>query len=379
MIGAVDAGDLPVGGGLLALLRPVLDRMPPGGVLTVLAGDAGAAQDLESWCRLARHEFLGAQTISGRAGYLIRRGPHPVLAPVTGDPISGFAPPGALHESAGPRYPFAPATEAPPEAAALYDQACRAQWDPARDIAWRDIPRRAGPLEDAVAQVMSFLAENELSALYVPARFLPRLHPVMLPVAQFLGSQLADEARHIEAFLRRARHGEAAPPRSSPVTAWSLHALLAVDDFVEASFLLSVLGEGTFLDLLRFIEIHAPDEPTRDLVRRAHADETRHVHFGMAHVKHALARDPALAARLEAAVRRRAAGLASQGVPEPVADALTILAAGGADPRAVARGHAAYRELLHTMAEARARRLLAAGFTADQARTLAELHTPNFM
>ena len=384
---AIDAGALPVGGGLLALVRPALDRLAPGSVLAVLADGPGAEQDLASWCRLARHEFLGAQAQGERTAYLIQRGPHPVFAQVVagapGDPASGFAPVGTLHESAGPRYPFTlldPARDAPPEAAFLYDRAASHPWDPARDIRWHEIPKRGGALEDAVAQVMSFLAENELSALYVPARFLPRLHPALITVAQFLASQLADEARHIEAFLRRARHGEAAPPRSSPVTAWSLHALLAIDDFTEASFLLSVLGEGTFLDLLRFIEIHAPDEPTRDLVRRAHADETRHVHFGMAHVKHALGRDPSLAGRLEQAVRRRAASLAGHGgVPEPVADALTILAAGGTDPRGVARGHEAYRELLATMAEARSRRLVAAGFTPAQARALSDLHTPNFM
>jgi hypothetical protein len=43
--------------------------------------------------------------------------------------------------------------------------------------------------------------------------------------------------------------------------------------------MLSVLGEGTFLDLLAFIERHAPDETTAELVRRARQDESRHVHF----------------------------------------------------------------------------------------------------
>lgn len=303
--------------------------------------------------------------------------------PAHASPATGFAPRGVAVEPGGPPYPFTLLDRdhvAPPEAAALYDQAVAGQWDAARDIAWETCPVLAAAVEAAVAQVMTFLAENELAALYVPARFLPRLHPAYLEVALFLASQLADEARHIDAFLKRARLRGGAPPVSSALTAHSLRGLLEAEDFTEATFLLSVLGEGTFLDLLRFVETHAPDDVTAEVARRARADEARHVHFGLAHVRHALAHDPACAARLEAAVRRRAAGLdGNGGVPARVQDALTILAAGSTDPAAVGRGHEAFRALLETMHAGRVRRLEHAGFTAAQAETLSGLHTPNFM
>jgi hypothetical protein len=97
-------------------------------------------------------------------------------------------------------------------------------------------------------------------------------------------------------------------------------------------------------------------------------------------VRHVLAVDPPAAGRLEAAVRRRAAALHGiDGVPAPIQDALTILAAGGDEPALVERGHEAYRQLLADMHEGRLKRLAHAGFTPDQARTLSELHTPNFM
>ena len=110
------------------------------------------------------------------------------------------------------------------------------------------------------AQVMTFLAENELSALYVPSRFVARVHPAFADVAQFLATQMMDESRHIDVFLRRARLHGAALGISSVTTSRSLLSLLDLEDFTEAAFLLSVLGEGTFLDLLRFVEEHAPDE-----------------------------------------------------------------------------------------------------------------------
>ena len=295
---------------------------------------------------------------------------------------TGFAPRGARTEPGGPDYPFTMLDRdrtAPPEIAQLYDQAVSAQWDGSRDIPWSQVGQLPPPLEGAVGQVMTFLAENELSALYVPSRFIARIHPAYVEVAMFLATQLADEARHIDVFLKRARVAGGGLGTSSATTSHSLRALLEPEDFTEASFLLSVLGEGTFLDLLRFVEDHAPDAATAEIAKRTRADEARHVHFGIAHVRHALAHDSGLAARLEATVARRAASIPASDVPAPLADALTILAARGMDPISLARGHEEFRELLVTMHAARVKRLESLGLSPEQAARLSALHTPNFM
>lgn len=408
---ALDCGDLPLGGGLLALLRPALNALESGGILAVLSHAASVREDLPSWCRAERHKYLGVEAIAGDIDrHMIARGVFSVPEqaspdqgklepsegkltaasvldisplPPTADPSTGFAPRGSRVEPGGPAYPFSLNERehvAPPEVAKLYDQAVSAQWDATRDIPWDSAKTLPFPLASALAQVMTFLAENELSALYVPARFIPRIHPAYAEVAMFLATQLADEARHIDVFLKRARLCGVGLGTSSVTTSRSLLSLMETEDFTEAAFLLSVLGEGTFLDLLSFIEHYAPDEATAELVRRAKNDESRHVHFGLAHVRYGLANDPNLYGRLEDAVRRRAAALHGVGgVPAPLQDALTILAAGGTEPEAVARGHEAFRELLETMHTSRVRRLGHAGFTVEQAETISELHTPNFM
>src|SRR5207247_8279448 len=84
-----------------------------------------------------------------------------------------------------------------------------------------------------------------------------------------------------------------------------LKSLLDREDFLEASFLLSVLGEGTFLDLLRFVETFAPDPATREIARRTRIDEARHVHFALSHVGHAIANDAQVKRRLSAAIMDR--------------------------------------------------------------------------
>jgi TusA-related sulfurtransferase len=408
---AIDGGDLPMGGGLLALVRPALELLEPGGVLAVNSSQQSLHDDLPAWCRVNHHEYLAREDAADEQDrHLIRRGSLSVprgkretgmrlpqregrlLAedvliavpmPEHSDPSTGFAPRGAQVEPGGPRYPFTLLERdhvAPPEVAKLYDQAVASQWNAATDIPWHKVPKLPPEMERAMGQVMTFLAENELSALYLPSKFISQIHPAYAEVAMFLSTQMADEARHIDVFLKRARAAGGGLGISSVTTAQSLLSLLECRDFTEAAFLLSVLGEGTFLDLLKFIEDHAPDEVTVEVVRRARADETRHVHFGLVHVRHALAHDASLFSRLEAAVRRRAATLSGVGgVPAPLQDGLTILAAGSAAPQAVAQGHEAFRELMHVMHNNRVKRLEHAGFTAEQAQTLSDLHTPNFM
>jgi hypothetical protein len=362
----------------------------PGGVIALASSNAGLRQDLPAWCRIERHAYLGCDLgADGRDHHLVRRGPHDVPRatddepPAHADVHSGFAPRGAQVEPGGPAYPFTLADRdrvAAPETSKLYAQATAAQWDATRDIPWSLARPLAPPLDRALGQIMTFLAENELSALYVPSRFVARLHPAYLEVAQFLATQMIDEARHIDVFLRRARAGGGALGISSVTTSRSLLSLLALDDFTEAAFLLSVLGEGTFLDLLRYVERYAPDEATAEIARRTRADEARHVHFGVVHVRHALAHDATLAARLEDAVRRRSATLhGAGGVPAPIQDALVVLAAGSDEPSALARGHEAFQQLLAEMHDGRAKRLAHAGFSADEAERISTLHTPNFM
>ena len=94
------------------------------------------------------------------------------------------------------------------------------------------------------------------------------------------------------------------------MTQTSLRSLLEQEDFSQASFLLSVLGEGTFLEYLAFVERFAPEPVTAEIARRARIDEARHVAFGVEHARHFLGADPDRAGELLEAVRRRASFLA---------------------------------------------------------------------
>ena len=197
---------------------------------------------------------------------------------------------------------------------------------------------------------------------------------------QLLAIQAADEARHIEVFTRRALLKRSELGLSTSGGQSSLKTLLDEPDFALATFLLSVLGEGSFLSLLWFLRDHGPDPITRQVATLAAQDEARHVAFGLAHLEEHARQEPSLLGRLEAAINRRHDALAqTAGLNEEVFDALVLLAAGSWAPADISKGWDAVSQLKRDMHEGRTKRLKRLGFPPDAADALSALHTRNFM
>src|SRR5690606_10136435 len=161
--------------------------------------------------------------------------------------------------------------------------------------------------------------------------------PLVRGIQHVLCIPVPAEARHIEVFSRRATLGGGDPALSTVGGRQSLQTLLDEPDFATAAFLLSVMGEGTFLSLLTFLERHGPDPLTRRVAQLARNDEARHVAFAMAHLERHAQLDPSVLGRLARAAERRHRELqTSAGLNEDVFDALVLLAAGTPTPDAVA-------------------------------------------
>jgi hypothetical protein len=398
MTRAVRLDDLGLDTGGHLLVKLALAGADAGERVEIFGRAPHLAIHLAAWCRGAGHVFgLDEQAGAGRVGWVVKGaapGGRWALAERAGaargetavvdhpSPRWGLAGRGALVEAGGPDFHFPLAAKShvwADEALRLYEQAAAAQWDPATAIDWRP-PVLPDAVEDAVVQVMTYLVENETAALLVPARFLAQIHPHFREVMQLFAIQCADEARHIEVFTRRALLRRSELGLSTVGGQLSLKTLLDEPDFALASFLLSVLGEGSFLSLLWFLHRHAPDPVTAEVARLAAQDEARHVAFGLAHLQRHVGQDPSLRARLAAAVERRHQALRhTAGLNDEVFDALLLLAAGSIVPDDVRRGHAAVLDLQRDMDDGRRRRLARLGFTAAEAETLSALHTRNFM
>ncbi|GGO66897.1 ferritin-like domain-containing protein [Nonomuraea cavernae] len=309
-----DLRELGFDQGAHLIVRRELARLPVGGRLRVAGTHEALFVHLAAWCRNEGHacgpvtgggdeDGARAWVVRGRAGHdrwagAERAGGSSPARVVSRPPSHwGLAARGALVESGGPETPFdfdRKETVWAELAPRLYAQAAARQWDPEAAVAWDTPFELPAEIEAAVVQVMTYLVENEQAALVVPARLLARVHPHFREVTQLLAVQAADEARHVEVFTRRATLKGDDLGTSSAGGRASLMSLLAEPDFSLASFLLSVLGEGSFLNLLSFLDRHAPDPVTRRVVALAHQDEARHVAFGMAHLEEQARARPAV-------------------------------------------------------------------------------------
>lgn len=392
----IDIENLGLDAGAHLLIKHGMNKIPVGGELLVSGSAPGWEAQLSAWCRAQGHTLT---FVDGKA-HIIRsdihagrwRGATPTghadaqqHGAVHEHPLAsyGLAARGATVEAGTPESAFRLNQKHEvwtDNAAELYAQAVAAQWNPEQAIDWNAAFELDDEVEDAVAQVMTYMIENENAALVVPARFLGQLHPHFREVQALLAIQVADEARHIEVFTRRLRLRGREPMLSTAGGQASLKTLLDEADFSVAGFLLSVLGEGTFVSLLNFLHEHAPDPVTRQIARLAARDEARHVAFGMEHLLRRLNLEPEFRTRLVHAVEARNDALSgTSGLNEEVYDALILLAAGAFTPSAIATGYARVQALVTDMAEGRLGRLLRLGFEGKVAQRLAALHTRNFM
>lgn len=396
-LGEVDLGGLGFEQGAHVLVKRALAAVEVGASVVVRGATPELSVHLAAWARAEGHRFESAGAGSARVtrgdaqagrwrdaertGECDRRSAGAVreVAPAEW----GLAARGATVEAGSPRFEFELATKAAvwaDEVGELLTQALAAQWDPARAIPWDAPLEHSEELEDALVQVLTFLIENETAALVIPARFAARVHPHFREVMQLLAVQAGDEARHVEVFTRRATLRRKHLGLSTAGGQASLKTLVEEPDFALASLLLSVLGEGSFVNLLWFLHEHAPDACTKAIMKLTAQDEARHVAFGVAHLARQAREDATLVARLAAAIERRHEMLRNTaGLNAEVFDALIVLAAGGFEPERIARGHQAVVELTRQMHAGRRNRLRLVGFGPEQAESSSGLHTRNFM
>lgn len=396
----IDIENLGLDAGAHLLVKHGLLGVPPGGEIGVVGHYPGWEAQLSAWCRNQGHQVSVSEQDGRRLARVTRGNAEAGRwrgAMHTGhaDPARegavaaqaqacwGLAARGATVEAGSPAMHFRLDQKMEvwsSSATDLYAQAVAAQWNPDAVIDWDSPFELPDIVEDAVVQVLTYLIENEEAALVVPARFLGQLHPHFREVQALLAIQVADEARHIHVFTRRLRLKGREPALSTAGGQTSLKTLLDEPDFSIAQFLLSVLGEGTFVSLLHFLHAHAPDPVTRQVARLAARDEARHVAFGMMHLMSRLEQEPQFRTRLANAVQSRNDALAgTSGLNEEVFDALILLAAGEFTPTAIAAGYVRVQQLMLDMAEGRQARLEKLGFGKETAQQLSALHTRNFM
>jgi hypothetical protein len=211
----------------------------------------------------------------------------------------------------------------------LYEEAVARQWSATRDIPWGDLRELPSDMEHAVCQVFTTLAEIEMIAADLPAKWMWRMNHDYLEAKMFLCTQIMDEARHAEVFRKRAlaNGGGLLYSRSSGENL--LRSILEAKTYTQATALLHLLGEGFILDIFRMGELIAPSPVEKKIFRMAMQDEARHVAYGTMHLRYAVENDPDVAEEIHEALDHGETLLATFGTNADFGSALAYLLGGG--------------------------------------------------
>jgi P-aminobenzoate N-oxygenase AurF len=194
-----------------------------------------------------------------------------------------------------------------PRVRALYEQAKQLQWNASTAVDWSiEVPFGEALPEDSALGRRAFagsplarfgrptwdrfrwefhswlasqFAHGEQGAVVASARLAE-----VLPSAEakcFAASQVADEARHVEAFSRYVREKMPQPyPIAEPLAAM-LRDLLSDARWDMTALGLQIILEGLAMAALRLANSTLHDELIRDITRLAARDEARHIAFGI--------------------------------------------------------------------------------------------------
>ncbi|MEX0786877.1 MAG: ferritin-like domain-containing protein [Dehalococcoidia bacterium] len=223
----------------------------------------------------------------------------------------------------------------------LYEEALQRQWSSATDVPWEEMPELDEDLELAMSQLCTFLTQVEFIAGDVPGKFAPNISADHFETGLFLASQIMDEARHLDVFRKRALSNGIGLLQAGP----GALGLLTAESFVDMTASLHLVGEGFVQSMFRMGELIAHSEVDKKIFRLAAQDESRHVAFGVMHMKHLLDTEPerreevhTYLDRMEGQVGAGStqAGLTGGG---ETSEALAILLGGGKDETRLNEGY----------------------------------------
>ena len=178
--------------------------------------------------------------------------------------------------------------------ARLYEESKSRRWAPAVDVPWDELGRRklTTEIEAAVAQLSTTLEEIALVGLEMPSRWVFAINQEFLEMKSFLCAQMLDQARHLEAFRKRALAGGQGLKRASVAAEQALKEILFAETYPAASLSMNLMLGSALLTLYRFCAAISPSAVERRIFAFAMQDKARHVAYGMGHMRYHLAHQP---------------------------------------------------------------------------------------
>ena len=173
----------------------------------------------------------------------------------------------------------------------LYEEAIRNRWASSTAIPWETLEPLPAHIEQSICQLCTNWSEDGHIGFETISGWLEEISYGYHEVKLYLATQVFDLARHTEAFRKRALANGGSLGVQRPGT---MHrAIGSALKFTELVIDLSVVRTSFMLTLLtRFGDRLARSDADRELFRLVSRDLTRHLAYGMEHLRYFLLRQP---------------------------------------------------------------------------------------
>jgi hypothetical protein len=210
----------------------------------------------------------------------------------------------------------------------LYEEAIQRRWTTATDLPWEtghDLPE---DVELAVCQVATELATHAQVEMETISRWFRELNPTYHEVKLHLSCNVFEAARLFDGYRKRAMLNGGGMMLESP--GWVNRIILeCISGWTETSVLLFILRGSFTQTILRYLSVHGPSELDRELALRCLADKTRHIQYGMDHLRFSFSKVPERARAYSVGLAAAEAQVARDERDHVLWEALAIIFGGG--------------------------------------------------
>jgi hypothetical protein len=169
-------------------------------------------------------------------------------------------------------------------AADLYEIAIQSRWIPATEISWGSIEPVEEHVEASLDQIFTMISETQYNSNQMLMGWLTEISYGYHEVKLYLSTQVFEQARHVEAFRKRALSNGGGLGVQTPgfmnrtvYSAFKFTELVVYINIIRASFLLGLCEQGDKL---------ARSQADRQLFENTANDLRRHITFGVDHLKY---------------------------------------------------------------------------------------------
>jgi hypothetical protein len=179
----------------------------------------------------------------------------------------------------------------------LYEAAIRERWIPATQISWGSIEPLPDHIEAALDQIFTNISEVQYNSNQVLMGWLKDISYGYHEVKLYLATQVFDQARHVEAFRKRALSNGGGLGVQAP--GFMHRTVYASFKFTELITYVNIIRGSFFAGLCEWGDKLGRSQADRQLFENMANDLRRHLVYGTEHLKHYIRHDEANYTRVQ--------------------------------------------------------------------------------